>query len=42
MKIASDKRWEIQYMSVGMSKRVYKEMVNDIDYFRHEMRTEIQ
>jgi hypothetical protein len=31
MKIPSDERGEIQYMPVGMSKRVYKEMVKEVN-----------
>jgi hypothetical protein len=31
VKIPDDKQGEIQYMLVGMSKRVYKEMVKEMN-----------
>jgi hypothetical protein len=31
MKISSNKQGEIHYMSIGMSKRVYKKMVKEMN-----------
>jgi hypothetical protein len=38
MKIPSDKQGESQYMLVGMSKKMYKEMVKEINIIGHERR----
>jgi hypothetical protein len=31
MNIPKDKRWEKKYMPIGMSKKVYKKMVKEMD-----------